>query len=188
MLRRDFLVSLATGATGAVASGGRLADVLAEPLRADTGFLLSETGCSAATAHPAANKIVTVDEAFDNHGGPALAVDSQGFLHAVYYPHHHPFRYRRSVRPNDASAWEEETSFGERCTYPSLVCGRDDTLYVACREKGGPEWVMNLYTKPPHQDWRPLHRPRSAPRCPATPTFTSRWPGDRTTGRCTCSA
>lgn len=27
----------------------------------------------------------------DNHGGPALTVDSEGYLHAVYYPHNNPF-------------------------------------------------------------------------------------------------
>ena len=51
---------------------------------------------------------MTVGEAFDNHGGPALTADSKGYLHIVYYPHHHPFRYRRSKRPNDASAWDDE--------------------------------------------------------------------------------
>lgn len=172
MQRRDFL-TIGMGAVGAIASGRIVRNVRAEPREPEMGFLLSNTGCSAATAHPAANKIVTVDgkthvgwidsesdgfrvrvrtldqatgqwsakhtvgHAFDNHGGPALTVDSKGFLHAVYYPHHHPFRYRRSTRPNDASEWTNETSFGKRCTYPSLVCGRDDTLYLACRESGG---------------------------------------------------
>ena len=45
----------------------------------------------------------TVGEAYDNHGGPALTIDSSGFLHIVYYPHHHAMRYRKSKRPNDAS-------------------------------------------------------------------------------------
>jgi hypothetical protein len=49
--------------------------------------------------------VYTVGQAYDNHGGPSLTCDSSGFLHIVYYPHHHPFRYRRSVRPNDASQW-----------------------------------------------------------------------------------
>ena len=62
----------------------------------------------------------TVGEAFDNHGGPALTVDSRGYLHIAYYPHHHPMRYRRSVRPNDASQWTESVEIGGRCTYPTL--------------------------------------------------------------------
>ena len=44
----------------------------------------------------------TIGEAYDNHGGPALVNDSQGYLHVAYYPHHHEVRYRRSLRPNDA--------------------------------------------------------------------------------------
>ncbi|MHC4181069.1 MAG: BNR-4 repeat-containing protein, partial [Planctomycetota bacterium] len=97
----------------------------------------------------------TVGEAFDNHGGPALTVDGQGYLHIVYYPHHHPFRYRRSRRPNDASGWEEEIRFGQRCTYPTLVCGPDDTLYVTGR-RSFPDrpWQVELWTKPPGGDWR----------------------------------
>jgi hypothetical protein len=97
----------------------------------------------------------TVGKAFDNHGGPALAADSKGHLHIVYYPHHHPFRYRRSTRPNDASQWEAEVQFGKRCTYPTLVVGRDDTLYLTCRESSKTEpWVVNLYVKRPDGGWR----------------------------------
>ena len=96
----------------------------------------------------------TVGEAYDNHGGPALVVDSEGFLHVVYYPHHHPFRYRRSLRPNDASAWGEEQQFGKRCTYPTLLCGPDDTLYLTCRESDRQPWVVNLYTKRPGGAWQ----------------------------------
>ena len=96
----------------------------------------------------------TVGEAYDNHGGPALTVDSLGYLHIVYYPHHHPFRYRRSVRPNDASEWGDEIQFGERCTYPTMVCGSDDTLYLTGRENRGDQpWYVNLYIKPPNAPW-----------------------------------
>ena len=99
--------------------------------------------------------VYTVGEAFDNHGGPALTMDSKGFLHIVYYPHHHPFRYRKSARPNDASAWEEEQRFGSRCTYPTLMCASDDTLLVVCRESNrkGKPWLANLYEKRPGKAW-----------------------------------
>ncbi len=101
----------------------------------------------------------TVGNAFDNHGGPALAVDSEGYLHIVYYPHHHPFRYRRSKRPNDASAWEEELIFGKRCTYPTLVVAPDDTLVLTCRESNrkGKPWVVNRYEKRPGDGWSGPH-------------------------------
>jgi hypothetical protein len=39
----------------------------------------------------------------DNHNWPALAVDSQGYLHVVINGHHNPFRYVRSARPLDIS-------------------------------------------------------------------------------------
>jgi hypothetical protein len=96
--------------------------------------------------------VYTVGEAHDNHGGPALTVDSKGHLHIVYFPHHHPFRYRQSVRPNDASEWSDEVQFGERLTYSSLLCGPDDTLYFACRQSGEP-WTLNFYRKRPEGEW-----------------------------------
>jgi len=97
--------------------------------------------------------VYTVGEAYDNHGGPALSCDSEGHLHIVFYPHHHPFRYRKSTRPNDASQWEEEIRFGEKCTYPTLLVGADDSLYLTCQESHVDPWVVGLYIKRPGQDW-----------------------------------
>lgn len=99
------------------------------------------------------SKTFTIGKAYDNHGGPALTVDSRGHLHIVYYPHHHPFRYRRSLKPNDASAWTDEVQFGRRSTYPTLLCGADDTLYLTCRESGKGPWVVQMYTKKPGAAW-----------------------------------
>lgn len=97
--------------------------------------------------------IVTIDDAYDNHGGPALTMDSQGYLHIAYYPHHHPMRYRRSLRPNDASAWGEVIEIGKTTTYPTLVCGPDDTLYFTCRNSSREEpWWVDLYSKPADAD------------------------------------
>ncbi len=96
----------------------------------------------------------TVGEAFDNHGGPALTHDDAGHLHIIYYPHHHPFRHRRSLRPNDASAWGDEEQVGTRATYPCLVCAPDGTLLLTCRESRKPRWLMQLYRKPPGGPWR----------------------------------
>ena len=96
----------------------------------------------------------TVGDAHDNHGGPALAIDSQGFLHIAYFPHHHPMRLKKSLRPNDASAWSEAEEVGERLTYPTLVVGQDDTLYLTCRQssKMAP-WRSLLFTKKPKGVW-----------------------------------
>lgn len=99
---------------------------------------------------------VTVGEAHDNHGGPALTIDREGYLHIVYYPHHHPFRYRRSRRPNDATEWGPEEHFGGRCTYPTLVCAPDDTLLLTCRESYSDRrkpWEVTLYTKRAGKPW-----------------------------------
>ncbi|MHC4072168.1 MAG: BNR-4 repeat-containing protein [Planctomycetota bacterium] len=96
----------------------------------------------------------TVGQAYDNHGGPSLTSDSSGFLHIIYYPHHHPFRYRRSIRPNDASEWTEEIQFGKTCTYSSLICIPDGTLVLACRESTKQRWLLNLYEKPVGDVWQ----------------------------------
>lgn len=96
----------------------------------------------------------TIGEAHDNHGGPALTIDADGFLHVVYGPHHHPMRYRRSKRPNDASEWEAETIFGERLTYPTLVCGPDNTLYLTARRSHSDKpWDVDLWTLAPGGEW-----------------------------------
>lgn len=96
----------------------------------------------------------TVGEAKDNHGGPALTIDSQGHLHIAHFPHHDPFRYRRSKRPNDASEWEDEVQFGERLTYPTLICGPDDKLYFSARRSFGDRpWIVELWEKKPNRNW-----------------------------------
>ncbi|MDP6443207.1 MAG: BNR-4 repeat-containing protein [Pirellulaceae bacterium] len=99
--------------------------------------------------------VYAVGPAFDNHGGPALTIDKDGFLHTVYYPHHHAFRYRRSKRPNDASEWERETQFGEKLTYPTLVCAPDNTLHVTARRSDSQRpWGVEHWIKPPAEKWR----------------------------------
>ncbi len=100
------------------------------------------------------SETVTLGEAHDNHGGPSLAIDSKGFLHVVYYPHHHAMRYRRSKHPNNVSSWTREVTFGDRLTYPTLLCGPQDVLYCTCRRsyKEKP-WEVELWKKWPDSDW-----------------------------------
>lgn len=95
----------------------------------------------------------SIGAAVDNHGGPALTVDSQGFLHILYYPHGNPFYYRKSKYPNDASSWEPEIQFGEGLTYPTFLCGPDDTLYLTCRNTSTKVGQLELWTKRPGSDW-----------------------------------
>lgn len=101
---------------------------------------------------------VTIGEAYDNHGGPALTIDSRGYLHLIYYPHHLPMRYRRSVLPNDASSWEPEILFGEKCSYPTLVCGDDDILYCTLRRSYDDKpWEVEMWTKEQSDHWSGPH-------------------------------
>ena len=97
---------------------------------------------------------ITVGEAQDNHGGPALTQDAEGFLHLVHGPHHGPFLYRRSLRPNDASAWGEQEAFGRTCTYPTLVCAQDGTLICTGRVSHGDRaWEMQRWQRAPGGEW-----------------------------------
>lgn len=97
---------------------------------------------------------ITIGEAPDNHGGPALTIDAAGYLHIVYYSHHHPFRYSRSVRPNDASEWTPFEEFGVDLTYPALVCAKDGTLVLLARRSFEHRpWDVEMWRKPPGQPW-----------------------------------
>ena len=57
---------------------------------------------------------VLVGSGVDNHSGPALTMDSEGYLHIVYGTHHHPFHYRKTRKPYDISEWEPEKYFAEK--------------------------------------------------------------------------
>ncbi len=95
---------------------------------------------------------VAVGEGHDNHGGPSMCADSEGYLHIVFGPHHHPFQYRRSVRPKDVSEWTPVSTFAERATYPSLVCDGEDTLHVVYR-RSGEVWRLVYQRKPKGLGW-----------------------------------
>ncbi len=97
---------------------------------------------------------VTVGEADDNHGGPSLTIDAEGYLHIVYFSHHHPFRYQRSVRPNDASEWGEIEQFGTDLTYPTLLCAQDGTLILSARRSYEDKpWEHEQWKKAPGGKW-----------------------------------
>lgn len=92
----------------------------------------------------------------DNHGGPALACDSQGFLHLVFGPHgNSPFQHCRSLRPNDSSEWLTLKTFGSNATYPSLVCDSKDTLHIIYRGGKQPRqpYSMLYQSKPRDGSW-----------------------------------
>ncbi|NJL70295.1 MAG: hypothetical protein HC888_01195 [Candidatus Competibacteraceae bacterium] len=99
----------------------------------------------------------TVGPAYDNHGGPALVVDSEGYLHITYGPHgpiQVPMRYRRSLLPNDASAWTKEEQFAHASTYPTMVCAPDDTLILTVRQSHRSKpWTVDVWTRPKNGSW-----------------------------------
>jgi hypothetical protein len=101
--------------------------------------------------------VVTIGEAYDNHGGPALTVDDAGYLHVVFYAHHHPLRYRRSVRPGDITAWTDEEHVGTDLTYPNLLVAPDGTLLLAARrsyEHDPRSWELERWTRAPGGAWQ----------------------------------
>ena len=92
---------------------------------------------------------------YDEHGYPVLTVDSKGYLHIVYDGHDLPMKYKRSVRPNDASQWTAFEQVGERATYPHLFVGPNDTLFFFYRERGGSydRFVEDMCTKDAGGHW-----------------------------------
>jgi len=111
---------------------------------------------------------VEVGRGRDNHGGPALCADGDGHLHIVFGPHHGPFQYRRSLRPNDASEWTPVEETGDRATYPSLVCDADGTLHLAYRG-GAQPWKLMYQKKPRAGAWT---APVALVRSPAPSGYT----------------
>jgi len=96
--------------------------------------------------------VYTLGVGTDNHARPTITCDSQGYLHVIIGGHHTGLQYRRSVRPGDASQWTDVEAFG-KTTYPLLICGPDDTLYLVGRHDAG--WKgMDCYSKPPGRKWQ----------------------------------
>jgi len=96
---------------------------------------------------------VKVGTGVDNHAGPALTADSKGYLHVVFGPHHHPFHYARSARPNDSSEWVAMPDFADKATYPSLVCDENDTLHITYRSSTTTPWGLMYQRLPKGGKW-----------------------------------
>lgn len=88
----------------------------------------------------------------DNHSGPAITMDSEGFIHAVFGPHHGPFQYRKTSNPNDISRWDSVQFFGVNGTYPSMICDDEDNLHIAYRGGAEPRRLM-YQKKTKNEDW-----------------------------------
>jgi hypothetical protein len=94
-----------------------------------------------------------VGTAVDNHGGPALTIDSENHLHICYGPHSHPMRYRRSTNPNQITSWESEQRFGNALTYPGLFCTPDNTLILTARWDSPDNRQFVLFKRPKDGNW-----------------------------------
>lgn len=97
---------------------------------------------------------ILVGKGVDNHSGPAITMDSYGYIHTVFGPHHGPFEYLYPAHPYDIRLWNDPIQFGEMATYPSLICGPDDTLYAAYRSSSDiRNWRIHFHKKPLQRDW-----------------------------------
>ena len=98
------------------------------------------------------SEAVLIGKGVDNHSGPAITMNEEGYIYAVFGPHHAPFQFTRTTNPHDVSQWQPVEHFGDTATYPSLVCGPDGTLH--CTYRGGPEpWRLMYQQKPKNGKW-----------------------------------
>ena len=92
----------------------------------------------------------TLGHGVDNHARPILTIDYSGYLHVVLSGHNSPVEWRRSLRPNDSSAWTVPVKVGEG-TYPVILCDRDDKLYLTMRANN--HAGVDFFAKPPNGPW-----------------------------------
>jgi hypothetical protein len=93
---------------------------------------------------------VTLGRGVDNHARPCITADSEGVLHVIIGGHNTPYQYCHSLKPNDSSAWSKPVAF-DAGTYPSLVCGPENTLYLAGRPRH--QNGVDIFRKTVGGDW-----------------------------------
>jgi hypothetical protein len=99
----------------------------------------------------------------DVHNGPAITIDSHGFLHAILGGHQDQLYYTRSLAPNSSTqGWTTPVPIGKPVnpqnlggyTYISLVCDPDDTLHLVSRYAGDRYlFCLDYLRKTIHGDW-----------------------------------
>jgi len=94
----------------------------------------------------------TLNRGKDNHARPVIAMDEQGYLHVILSGHGSPVTYRRSLKPNDASAFTKAEPAGSG-TYPMITCGPPGVLFLTMRTSKAWNGV-DLYVKEKNQPWR----------------------------------
>jgi len=117
--------------------------------------------CSPCTG--ALQNTLLLGEAFDNHCGPALALDKDQRLHVMLGAHHQPFRYlwtddlaRPQTQDYSSTHWSNPEVLGPEDTYPSLITDAAGTLHLLYRA-GGERWQLWYRRKRPGQGWEHPH-------------------------------
>ncbi|MBT3380708.1 MAG: hypothetical protein HOJ57_14745 [Lentisphaerae bacterium] len=82
----------------------------------------------------------------DNHCGMALAVMSDGTIHALSGAHHGGFAHYGLATGSNWSEWQRLGMVGRRATYPSLAVDPDDTLHFCYRSSCSGGWEL-LYQR-----------------------------------------
>ncbi|MGC9316523.1 MAG: BNR-4 repeat-containing protein [Armatimonadota bacterium] len=95
-----------------------------------------------ATYDPAARRWsekTLVGPSADDHGFPAVAMDSEGYIHVPCGAHASQVYYTRSTQPDDASAFEplEAVPGAARATHLSFLCDLQDRLHLFFRDNIG---------------------------------------------------
>jgi hypothetical protein len=95
----------------------------------------------------------------DDHNWPSIAIDSQGYFHAIINGHHDPFVYVRSKQPLSIAEWTEPERVAAGTSYAGLVCGADDALYSVTRcAEPGYYFRLSLHRKKAGEPWEaPKH-------------------------------
>ncbi len=89
-----------------------------------------------------------IGKAKDDHGGGALVIDSQGYLHIVYGSHNSPLFYKKSQSTYDINSWSKALEIKGNLTYPSLVISKNDELFLAARsDVRNSSWSIRLFKK-----------------------------------------
>jgi hypothetical protein len=114
---------------------------------------------------------------FDDHDGPAIALDSHGYLHVVMGAHHGTLQYTKSLQPDSTTGgWTAPAPIGEPkgpgggYTYVSLLCDKSDTLHVVARYAGQGYFFRLAYLRKKATESDP--RWESFPVSPRDPTVT----------------
>ncbi len=72
----------------------------------------------------------------DDHGGPSLLVDKDGYIHVVSTAHAYWLYHKKSTNPEDISSWETISPLEDIHTYPQLFENSSGAIYFFYRGNG----------------------------------------------------